>query len=101
VREPANVESVVVSMPNGDGPELWKLNHYYERLDEWEASVGLAPAPDEADATPSEWEVHNLSADPEERHNLADDPSAPVERLRTILSQARDAARRVPTVTNG
>jgi arylsulfatase A-like enzyme len=101
VGEPANVESVVVSLADGDDPaRLWKLNHYYERLEEWEASVGLAPEPDESDATPSEWELHDLTNDPEERRNLADHPSAPIEQLRTILARARAESRRVPNVTN-
>jgi len=101
VREPANVESVVVPLANGNGVELWKLNHYYQRLEEWEASVGQVTTPDGADATPSEWEVHNLSTDPEERHNLVDDSDAPVDELRAVLAATRDASRRVPSVTNG
>ena len=44
---PACIESVVTGLPTGaDGAtELWKLNHYYERLDEWNAEHGMAPAP--------------------------------------------------------
>ena len=39
VPPPINIESVLATLPTGDGgaPELWKLNHYYERLDDWYA----------------------------------------------------------------
>ena len=43
----SNIESVVATLPTGpDGAdELWKLNHYYERLDEWNADHGIAAEP--------------------------------------------------------
>lgn len=101
VEQPANVESVVVPLPGPDGTEgLWKLVHYYERLGDWEASVGIAPRADDADATAEDWELHDLVADPEERTNLASQDGAPIEELRKILVDARDRARLVPTVTN-
>ncbi len=49
----------------------------------------------------SEWELHDLTADPEERHNLAGDVGGvPLEELRTVLVDTRNRSRRVPTVTN-
>ena len=38
------IESVIATLPTGaDGAdELWKLNHYYERLDDWNAAHGIA-----------------------------------------------------------
>ena len=77
VSPPINIESVLATLPTGEGgvAELWKLNHYYERLDDWYADQGVAPNPFLAPAAEPEWELHNLTADPEERHNRAfDDP---------------------------
>ena len=51
--------------------ELWKLNHYYERLDEWNADHGIAANPFAGPAADPLFELHNLSTDPEERHNRA------------------------------
>ena len=47
VAPPINIESVLATLPTGEGgaPELWKLNHYYERLDDWYAAQGVAPNP--------------------------------------------------------
>ena len=44
---PSRVESVIATLPTGaDGAdELWKLNHYYERLDDWDAAHGIATNP--------------------------------------------------------
>ena len=73
VAPPINIESVITSFPTGDGgvQELWKLNHYYERLDDWYANQGVAPNPFLPAAAEPEWELHNLTVDPEERHNSA------------------------------
>jgi arylsulfatase A-like enzyme len=101
VEEPANVESVIASVPNGNGDTtLWKLNHYYERLDDWDASVGRAHDSRGEEAAVSEWELHDLTADPEERQNRAGDDGVPFEALRTVLVDTRNRSRRVPTVTN-
>ena len=101
VGEPANVESVIVMLANDDGTdELWKLNHYYERLPEWEAAVRINPVATAGDPTPSEWELHSLTADPQERRNLATNDDAPIERMRALLVAARDAHRHAPRVTN-
>ena len=80
--------------------ELWKLNHYYERLDEWNEAHGVptnpfAPAPSEP-----LFEMHNLTADPEERHNRVDDVPDARSRLQTILDRERDVKRRLPVHRN-
>lgn len=99
---PACIESVVTTLPTGeDGTsELWKLNHYYERLDEWNAHHGI-PAPFGAGpvAEPA-WELHNLTADPEERRNLAGDDPVALGRLQTVLDAEREQKRLVPLVRN-
>ena len=48
---------------------MWKLNHYYERLDDWYADQGVAPNPFLPPAAEPEWELHNLTTDPDERQN--------------------------------
>ncbi|HMF03643.1 MAG TPA: sulfatase-like hydrolase/transferase [Acidimicrobiia bacterium] len=91
VGEPGNVESVVAPLPSGDGSsELWKLNHYYASRDEPEAE----------ELAPSEWELHNLTADPEERRNLAGARVAQLGEMRHLLLEARATYRRSPLVTN-
>ena len=44
---PACIESVVTNLLTGESgsSELWKLNHYYERLDEWNSDHGIAANP--------------------------------------------------------
>jgi arylsulfatase A-like enzyme len=99
VSEPANIESVIVALPDdGDAaPRLWKLSQYYDRLEEWEASHGLAPPPrDGPEPVPSQWELYDLTHDPGERDNLWSSADAPVDRLRQTLESAREDNRRVP-----
>jgi arylsulfatase A-like enzyme len=103
VAAPANIESVVVALPEGDdgGSRLWKLNQYYDRLVEWEAAHRVAAAAG-ADPEPveSQWELYDLSADPEERNNLWTTPDVPVTRLLQVLESAREGYRRVPLHRN-
>ena len=72
---PSHVESVITSLPTGaaDAAELWKLNHYYERLDEFDQAHGLPTNPFAPPPAEAAWELHNLTADPEERRNRATD----------------------------
>lgn len=102
VAAPAKVESVITRLPTGeDGAlELWKLNHYYDTLPEWEAEVGVVPTPTGDDENPEAWELHNLSRDPEERANRADaaTDAATLGVLRGTLETARRDQRRVPAV---
>jgi arylsulfatase A-like enzyme len=104
VGEPAKVESVVTRLPTGAGgaPELWKLNHYYDRLAEWEAARGRRPAPDAAPPEGPQWELHNLTADPEERANLAaaGDSATVFSELQIVLELTRQRVRRTPQHVN-
>jgi arylsulfatase A-like enzyme len=98
---PINIESVLTTLPTGDSgaPELWKLNHYYERLDDWYAAQGVAPNPFAAPAAEPFYELHNLTADPEERVNRSDD-HASLSAMQTILEHQRDHKRRIPQLRN-
>jgi hypothetical protein len=44
--------------------------------------------------------MHNLSADPEERHNRVSDATAELSQLQSILDSERDAKRLVPSLRN-
>jgi arylsulfatase A-like enzyme len=101
IAEPGRVETVITRLPSGaDGAaELWKLNHYYERLPEWEEAHGLAK-PFAAEPADAEWELHNLTADPEERANRAADAADVLARLRTVLDETRESMRRTPQHVN-
>jgi Sulfatase len=91
VGEPSKVESVITHLPTGEAGarELWKYNRYYDQLD---GSSEIA----------DEWELHNLTVDPEERANLiADAGAAPaLDQLRTLLDDTRSAKRRTPEHVN-
>jgi arylsulfatase A-like enzyme len=105
---PSHVESVITSLPTGDGDgaaagaELWKLNHYYERLDEFDQTHGLPVNPFAPPPAEPAWELHNLTADPEERRNrAADADTAGVLRdLQAVLDEQREAKRRLPRLRN-
>jgi arylsulfatase A-like enzyme len=100
---PACIESVVTTLPTGaDGADqLWKLNHYYERLDEWNAEHGIVPPAGAGPLAEPAWELHNLTADPEERHNRAGDAADVLSRMQSVLEQQRDAKRLVPDLRHG
>ncbi len=102
VSPPINIESVLATLPTGQGgaEELWKLNHYYERIDEWYAAQGLPPNPFASPPAEPEWELHNLTVDPEERHNRASDDPATASSMRSVLESQRDAKRRIPMLRN-
>ncbi len=97
---PACIESVVASLPTGaDGaPELWKLNHYYERLDQWNAERGVPTTAGAPPAAEPAWELHNLTIDPEERNNLSTDAPEALSEMRTVLEAQRDEKRLLPTM---
>jgi len=99
---PSRVESVIATLPTGAGgaDELWKLNHYYERLDDWNAAHGIPKDPFAGPPADPFFELHNLSVDPEERHNRVDDATDTRSTLQTILERQRDAKRRVPAHRN-
>jgi len=102
VAPPVNIESVLAHLPTGEGgaAELWKLNHYYERLDDWHAAQGVAPNPFLGPAAEPTWELHNLTADPEERHNVAGTRAEVRSQMSSVLEAERDAKRRIPTLRN-
>ena len=66
-------------------------------LAKWETAHGVAPAlaPEPAD---DEWEVYDLTADPEERANLASAAPDVVRELQAVLEEARERARRTPSL---
>jgi arylsulfatase A-like enzyme len=103
VAAPANIESVIAPLPDDDGgaTRLWKLSQYYDRLPEWEVAHQVHhPAADDHEPVDSQWELYDLSGDPEERNNLSASPVAPVDRLRKVLESAREDNRRVPLLRN-
>jgi arylsulfatase A-like enzyme len=104
---PSHVESVITSLPTGSGDatggaEVWKLNHYYERLDEFDQAHGLPAVPFAPPPAEPAWELHNLTADPEERRNLVTDADAAgvLRDLQGVLDEQREAKRRLPQLRN-
>jgi arylsulfatase A-like enzyme len=102
VGSPSNIESVITTLPTGDGgtDELWKLNHYYERLDDWNAAHGIPKTPFAGPAAEPILEVHNLTADPEERDNRVTDEPDALSQLTSILDAQREAKRLLPSHRN-
>ena len=102
VGSPSNIESVLSPLPTGAGgaPELWKLNHYYERLDDWYEAKGFAKSPFLAPPADPLFELHNLTEDPEERHNVAAEQTAAFSQMRSVLDAQREAKRLVPALRN-
>ena len=102
VASPAHVESVIATLRTGAGgaEELWKLNHYYERLDEWNAAHGVPKNPFAGPAAEPVFEMHNLSTDPEERHNRVDDSTDSLRKLASLLDSQREAKRLLPAHRN-
>ncbi len=89
------------SRPATDGAdELWKLNHYYERLDDWNEAHGIPKNPFAGPAAEPAFELHNLTADPEERHNRADDAHEALHQMQAVLDAQRDAKRKLPRLRN-
>jgi arylsulfatase A-like enzyme len=78
------------------GSSQSKLNHYYERIDEWDAQHGVPAAA--APAAESFWELHNLTTDPEERKNFAGERSDALADTRELMKVERDAKRLVPSL---
>ncbi len=102
VSMPSKVESVIAILPTGGGgaAELWKLNHYYERLDEWNAAHSIPKDPFAGLAAEAIFEMHNLTADPEERHNRVSDDPATLSRMQSLLETERENKRLVPSHRN-
>ena len=102
VSYPSHVESVIATLPTGDGgsDELWKLNHYYERLDDWNEAHGIPKNPFAAAPADPIFELHNLTADPEERTNRVGRDNGPLSRMQSLLDTEREAKRRLPSLRN-
>ena len=102
VAAPCNIESVVAPLATGpDGAvELWKLNHYYDRLDDWYAERGMPPNPFAPPSLEPTFELHNLTTDPEERANRAEHDASALAAMQAVLASERDAKRRVPALRN-
>jgi arylsulfatase A-like enzyme len=102
VPQPSKIESVIATLPTGpnDSGELWKLNHYYERLDDFDRAHGLPPSPFAGPAADPVWELHNLTLDPEERDNRRAEVPGVLTELQHILESERDTKRLVPTLRN-
>lgn len=113
VQAPDRVESVIAHLETGpDGePELWKLNRFYDRLDP-DRPEGDGPYDDgdpDFDRTdgpegdpghaPDQWELHNLSLDPEERTNRAESDREVADLLRQVLDHQRTTKRLTPSHT--
>ncbi len=102
VDTPCYIESTIAALPTGaDGTdELWKLNHYYERLDDWNDAHGISKNPFAGPAADPFLELHNLTIDPEERHNRAADDNRNLSRMQSILEEQRDTKRNLPAHRN-
>jgi arylsulfatase A-like enzyme len=102
VATPDRIESVLARQPTGAGGalELWKCSQYYDRLDDWERAHGLPENPFAPPAVESQWELYNLTVDPEERTNLVADDAAALTRMQGVLATTRDQMRRLPAHRN-
>lgn len=102
VSYPSHVESVIATLPTGadGGAELWKLNHYYERLDDWNADHGIAANPYAGPAAEPAWELHNLTVDPEKHSNRAGDATAALSAMHSLLEAQREEKRLLPSLRN-
>jgi arylsulfatase A-like enzyme len=92
------IESVVTSLPTGaDGAdELLKLNHYHGGLGAWHADHGVPTPVTAGPEGDPEWELHNLSVDPEERHKLAGAADDTMRSMQSVLEHQRDEKRLLP-----
>ena len=102
VPHPSRVESVIAPLPTsgGDATELWKLNHYYERLDEFDQAHGVPANPFAAPPAEPAWELHNLTLDPQERDNRFESEPETRRTLLGLLDAEREAKRLMPRLRN-
>jgi arylsulfatase A-like enzyme len=102
VDNPSKVEAVIAMLPTGsDGPDqLWKLNHYYERLDEWNEEHGIPKNPFARPPAEPFYELHNLTVDPEERRNWVSDEPDVLMKMVSVLDRQRDSKRKTPSLLN-
>ena len=102
VAPPTSIESVITTLPTGESNdrEMWKLNHYYGRLDERYAAQGVPLNPSQGPAAEPFYELHNLTADPEERRNRTTDQPNVRSQMRLVLDSERNAKRLIPALRN-
>jgi len=100
VSPPCSIESVVAPLSTGaaGSVELWKPNQYSKHLDEWFAARGFTVSPFLTRAAEPLFELHNLTADPQERRNRATTTPAVLSELRGVLEGQRDQKRLVPAL---
>jgi arylsulfatase A-like enzyme len=102
VGSPSNIESVITALPTGanGAEELWKLNHYYERLDDWYEAKGFPKNPFIAPPAEPIFELHNLTNDPEERRNAVSENPFVHSQMISVLDAEREVKRLVPSLRN-
>jgi arylsulfatase A-like enzyme len=102
IAEPSKVESVIAMLSTGPegARELWKLNHYYDRLEEFDQAHDLPRNPFAGPAADSDWELHNLTLDPEERDNRHGRSPTAMAELQSMLETEREAKRLLPRLRN-
>jgi len=90
VQQPSNIESVITTLPSGPGgaEEIWKLNHYYEHYDTDKEKLDPQAG--------TVFELHNLTTDPEERRNHAEESAEVLAQLQAVLVAERQSKRRQP-----
>lgn len=90
VPQPSNIESVITALPTGPGgaEEIWKLNH-----DDDHCATDREPL--DPVAGPA-FERHNLSTDPGERLNRADEAADVFDQLHALLVAERHSKRHEP-----
>lgn len=77
-------------------PELWTLNHYHDGLLQWHADHGFDPSPDRTPEVEPAYELHNLTEDAGELHNLSPRRPGPFSELRQTLDAQREGKRLLP-----
>ena len=81
---------MITTLPTGPGgaEEIWKLNRYYDQ--------GVTDSEQLAPVAGPVFELHNLSTDPEERRNQADESLEVMGQLMALLVAERQSKRRQP-----
>jgi hypothetical protein len=118
VAQPCHVESVIAMLPTGPSGvlERWKYSRYFDNDQFWSSPgkqdvmtiiSGRMDQPGTKVATTTvkdapvadQFEVYNVTADPTEMTNLADDPrwASIVSQLAGMLVEQRRAKRLTPT----
>jgi arylsulfatase A-like enzyme len=119
VAQPNHIESVIAKLPTGPGGSLeqWKYNRYFDNPDFWsnpgskdvtnhiDGKVGddgphLSTTTVKKTPVPDEFEVYNVSKDPTELNNLANDLGnrATIAILAGLLNEQRNLKRLVPNL---